>query len=591
MGWFASDYLPPENSFFDRRGIMPPATRFFMQIPDEYTEGPLAQFVNLDQLKDTLVQRFRGAAQRNLWVFRQGRELGTIDIVRQSRQIADGVFMDYRSQFGGETVMMTFAEGLVREVIESSDAATCMLVLYGGNRVAAIPMKDIADPKVAYSTAVGADFGAPGYWKSYSGPVFYHVTQIKVAKNISPMATELNFSGGVVNVPAVGEAQYVYNTANSLFKNAAATQPINGDNVVTSEQRSSDIGTITFSTGAAICYYKWDGFLRDGFVPSSRSFDFIAEGIYYKWVLEDAGAQLNAVLLPNSDWFTYSAPILNSDGSRIWNERGDEFAVSGSSISLTKPGPTLTQSTPSGPFALNWYQSVYSIDNTGKRIGKISGQWYPYPFDLRDLVTHEEVTAQIVHGDGEGLSHSREIDDLTYEYWTSTTQMPIPYWKKDNGVDKYVDTETVDFFANVATDGTTIGSRSITPDPGYYFSGYYTFYGHPYSTGAAMDKTYAIEFVSFPPNAGYPFHANLLTPYGVLDASLGVWSFLPWMHLSNGKNTLQAFIHRTASARTRYIYLDGVDYGSKLAAALGCSIDEIRACFFDIKLSEIRKLT
>ena len=226
MGRFASDYLPLDGAqLFDMKGQMPPACRLLLQIPPEYTESPLADWFNPDELKDTLIERSRDNAQRALWTFRQGRNLGSIDIVRQSRQLDNGVFMDYRSQFGRETVVMMFSESLVREVFEET-AGTCMLVYYGKDganyKIAAIPMSKIDNP-----TSGDVIVNRPSTL-TLNNPADFELlscVQMKIAEDTHVVATHVGIDkSGVASVTGMPTSPLnYYNSKNTILGSTVAT--------------------------------------------------------------------------------------------------------------------------------------------------------------------------------------------------------------------------------------------------------------------------------------------------------------------------------------------------------------------------------
>lgn len=91
----------------------------------------------------------------------------------------------------------------------------------------------------------------------------------------------------------------------------------------------------------------------------------------------------------------------------------------------------------------------------------------------------------------------------------------------------------------------------------------------------------------------------LTTPYGSLNrtfefhdgASVGEAfrtdppvSFHPWLHLSDGKNLIQA----CEFDNKRYIWINGVERSAQLAAAIGCAVGDIRTMLFDVSISKLK---
>jgi len=119
-------------------------------------------------------------------------------------------------------------------------------------------------------------------------------------------------------------------------------------------------------------------------------------------------------------------------------------------------------------------------------------------------------------------------------------------------------------------------------------------HGFPYAIEATKGKMYVENWTLNGVSAPF-FSTNFYTPYGefgpyVSDDTPYVPSIFGWLHVSDGKNLLQAFVINDGNACTKRMYLNNIDYGSKLASAIGCSLDDIRLILFDIKKSDIDKL-
>jgi hypothetical protein len=156
MSRFSADFIPLSGAdIFDMSGSMPPSLTVIMNVPEDVDAGffkfnkggdePDAtaheRFVNQDKLKKLLIERYRNLAQSRLWAMRRDKHLGVTDTSYRIIELAQGVTMQYANLWGMEYVTLIFSEGLVRELlVEAIGGGPCLLVLYGGNEIAAVPM-------------------------------------------------------------------------------------------------------------------------------------------------------------------------------------------------------------------------------------------------------------------------------------------------------------------------------------------------------------------------------------------------------------------------------------------------------------------
>jgi hypothetical protein len=563
--------MPPEYIRKKEPGATPP-----------YSDGGIDQNVLAD-IRAAVMRKYGGIARQCLRSFRQDVSLGEMAFNSRMTRLGAGVGMNYVSQFGNESIHIRVSEEGVRKLIGES-GGIYMLVLYGNNKIACIEMDKITEPQVAFSrTLNGSSFGSPLYWKTYSGPVYYQVAQVKPVSTVHAVSTQLNFSSSGVAPATRGSQQFVYNVATSLLHNAEATETITQDNCAVGE--ADTYGTYAVTRPY---FYPWVTVENyyNGVDDSWRAFDdyfgfFTIDGItpldnriYYK---------------SDTDWFLFSGPVINATASKIYNERGDEFSV-GTTITKTASGITTEHNADDSEFLApvsdNRYPYTGYVDTDGIR----KGVWTTAIFSALNYSDpiHTYLDSPTIESDDPDypdLYTYRSTDNNSYESKTGNgSTLEIPYWSKENNLDVLKLGETVAY--STTGEFPILGSRTVGNN------GYWTQFGFPYSTGANMNGSWWFEQFEEDDNETFPCSgATIVTPYGDFSAPAANFSFMPWMSLHNGEHTLQAWSIRTApETHTRYIYLDGVDYGSTLANALGVSINDIRAVFFDIKKSDINRL-
>jgi hypothetical protein len=504
-------------------------------------------------------------------------------------------------------------------IVDCSFGARYMMVLYGSSSVAAIPMSKVAAPEVSF-TVTSASFGSPAYWKSFSGPLYFHVAQVKLSETVHAMATQVNFSGGRIAPATRGGQEFVYNTQRSLLESAEACEPLTDSNVVYPATSYYNVALCRPYLSTSVTY-------GSNYVPEGeRHYGWVAGDAHISWSAFSAYASYDRVIAydtngikykTGSDWYLFAGPIINGSGTNIYNERGDVFSASGA-ITRTTTGSTATVYSESleDDVPVNLYQYVGMVSASGVR----KGVWatrekfmsfgtpqvfeYVYPYDI---------SPNIGDAGNDSFGLYRQISGTTIESSESAIQSPI--WKKVGGLDVYDDTNNITYSFSLTTlwnltdnIGThTLCGRTLTRPSDTGWQGCFIPYSFPYAIEAAPDKIYMLEVApldlpapTFDPayapawdNAlQYPADTTVVTPYGNFSSPCWVFAFRPWMHVSNGEHTLQAFIIADSpTSFSRYMYLDGTSYISTLATAIGCATDDIRAVYFDIKGANIRALS
>lgn len=149
MSRFSWDYLPLEgNSFFDQRGMRAPQVRI------RFASPPSGSDLDPVSIKYAIEDKYHNVAQQSLYAFRQNMALGVIQYVNQQRQLPDGTLIEYSNNSGQEFITITVSASAVKKLLNPEFSIPCMLVLYNGNRISAIPMGSLWDPKPVYSSAL-----------------------------------------------------------------------------------------------------------------------------------------------------------------------------------------------------------------------------------------------------------------------------------------------------------------------------------------------------------------------------------------------------------------------------------------------------
>lgn len=142
----AWDFLPLEgNSFADQRGLQPPQVRIQLEVP------PSGYNLDPASIRYAATSTYQGVARQALQAFRQNVGLGVVPFSSQRRAMPDGTIIEYTAINGCEYVVIHVPASAVERLLTGEPSYPCMLVLYNGDRVAAIAMNSLDDPQLAYS--------------------------------------------------------------------------------------------------------------------------------------------------------------------------------------------------------------------------------------------------------------------------------------------------------------------------------------------------------------------------------------------------------------------------------------------------------
>lgn len=552
-----------ERDLFDHTGAQPPSVRLSVELPPEYLDKPETGATPpysddrvdkqvLADIQTSVMREYGGAARRLLNAFRQDVGLGDLSVNGRRAMLGEGVGMSYVSQFGNESIRIHVSQQGVRYLL--SEQNILMLVLYGDNKIAYVPMSSIASPagKVSKKTLAQSSWVTPPWWDAgasaaAAGSFYIVAAQLKFSTEIHAVEAAFSVSsGGVVSIPANETQFYVFNSKQTLLSNAASS---------------------------------------------------IVNEPYPK-------AQ-------------YPYPVINRNGNYIYNERGDKFLISGASISRVADGSVYIDS-----FNRTFgFRNVMAVTQNGERhtgalvwataIGTSDGIIDGEPVSLsQDTAYHNFLTSisptpnlffinfgpnpatiDTVSGDSGGsistynqiYSKSNKFDVLTITSGTANATFeffgvgPFPTNRRMSGslfgynFNSVIDTDTI-----------------VSQREGIYRHGF------PYALEASYGKMYVSKFINDDVSAPF-FSTQFFTPYGdfgpyVSDDTPYAPDMFGWLHIANGTNVLQAFVINDGNACTKRMYLNNIDYGSTLASAIGCSLDDIRLILFDIKKADIDKL-
>lgn len=536
-----------DRGLFDHTGAQPPATRITIELPPEYIDKPdpgatppyTDKGKDLQVLADiqtAVMRQYGGTARRLLHAFRQDVGLGDLAVNGRRAMLGEGVGMNYVSQFGNEAIQIYVSQDGVRKLI-GEQTSVCMLVLYGDNKIAYIPMSKIASPSgsVTKKTLKTSDWAKPSWWHTDRGADFFiPVAQVKFSKTLHAMESAISTAGGIITIPDNPARESMFNTIDTLLKG----------------------------------------------VESSRND------------------------ISNPDRY-YANLVMNGGSNFVYNEKGDRFEVTATGLTKKSDGDN------SGG---NGYLNVKAVTTDGGRYQGTS--MWAYRFGYLSIDADSTTAAQNAAKNAWFLSPGNNISLITYgpgdpDYTrnnglaSASVPIKIQTYSKLGGLDKLslasgtatATWQSIGGFSFAYTEsqwGLTVRGTLDLSAFGNDSTGYLWSFGFPYALSAEMGKMYLAEEFYNPDNYSL-WTRTFYTPYGQFGPyQIDMYNYTPWMygwlHLSNGKNLMQAFVICDGFQFRRKIYLDGVDYGDKLAEAIGCALTDIRAAFLDISKADIDKL-
>lgn len=458
-------------------------------------------------------------------------------------------------------------------IVDCSLGGKYLLVLYGTNKIAKVSISDSGKFKlVSAKTLAQSSWGYP-LWDNWFDPTnnqpkyFLKTAQLKVSKTLHALTVPLKISNGVITSQDNPEQRPVFNVADTIHKCANSTAPLTTNN----PNNFAIIGV--------------DGALTSGDLFTPIGADPIINGkdnYLYNEVLDKFEAQTGGIKrteekvfepFANSSWWpTHGSDTPSSitiDGGRWGKPFYDHLTIYAPFSNL----PSMTAGT-------RWY--------TGAQYDKwvqFLNEANPYGFGVAIYVFGP--------GDADFNGFYERIDLGT----TLSVSTKVMIYSKTNGLD-VIETPSVewsisfnDVTATTVTNGISLTSTQVddyfalnasdthlyepiyfpyqTSSGGMYYriSHLYTWDGQGYGEYHTPYETWSTPDIPHPP--------SYLDPY-----------FQGWLQLSNGKRMIQGYLKNGQ----KRIFMDGVEAGTALAAAIKCDVNDIVTMFMDVKSTDISKL-
>jgi hypothetical protein len=555
-------------------------------------------------------------------VQRRNYDLGSIPIHKASTRTPD-IGLTYQNQYGTEVLRITpypvypgasTPQPSVSQPIPKPSFPTpptpptfetYMLVLYGTNGVAALPMSTLPSVTPTYTGTVGR-----GNWQQYN-PVLgvYGAPQIPVAQyRFGPagvIMTPVDFTNG-----NEATSEYMLWTT-QLLQNVAYDGLGTGLQVLDNATSQYNYDTIINNrcyppvmNGSATAIYtplqtfsmSADGHLAatgGGGDPSVPSYCISPDGDHYydpTWA--------DQVIVPTEAEFQQPGSTVHF--FCVIDLEGTQFRRGGTTYAL--PGTTDTT-----------IESTIGTSSTATANTENSFNWgWSYTVQSNTLGS---ATPTITYTTGYYTEVGGVIDyvvpfNANYSGTVAYPQYRVPSSTSlgsDQVLIEMVPVTATKTYANIATSVTSSDSMSVfgvtysfsNPGAGYEVTGTWP---HP-----------AIQLQPFPPslsngtttqyyyahcdnrlsNAPYgSFESlNIVTPYGTFTGTTRN-SFKPWLHVSNGAHYAQGFV----IDGTPYLYLDGEDFLTPLVNGLSVpgspalEPKDIHAIYMDIPLVSIQTM-
>lgn len=568
MGYFRPDTLSfnAPSGFFDNVGKTAPVTRFNIELPREYKGSPpadasppyTAQPVDpqiLDEIKTAVMREYGGVARQCLGAFRQGGNLSGLALTGRAASLDNGVGMKYVAQFGRENVTINVSAEAVRKLLGEEASGRCMLIMYGGNKIAAVKMSDITKSSfpVAYRKT-----SAYNWTRSFSaldwrnGPMVGMQLRFGPKTHIASMNMKINSDGSIADMSSDTKVYY-YNTEYSLL------------DCVTRPDIEDVFANHLYFNGDAARFFESQG----------NCFNISATG---KIVYRDRPFPTNYLASPiiADDGSMYDMYVYNpsvgtiSFGSGQGNTQAQYDAID-AVINVSYPIARVAYSSSSGPgpndthatiVSGNLYGTSYTYGGGGAETGRVM----VYTNDgKKDIISCEPIEASY-----SASGFKDETTDTTYGANSNT------YTISAMGL-----SGTVTF--TQASGPRFVGPGDPAPPPEVVstYSGLRNLYG----TGIVH---YGVGFNDMWVNYGTWLSNGTgtltrYTPFGV-----DIDSAMEWIFSANGKHQFSTMRYAPGDVWLFKHFLNRVDITGKVTAITGEL--EVDAVLLDIKLSDIKKL-
>jgi hypothetical protein len=442
-----------------------------------------------------------------------------------------------------------------------------MLVLYGTNKIAYVPMTSIASPagKVKKKTLVQSNWSPPPWyinavgfwgWDTFDSRAWHIQTfQAKLSAEWHVLCANMRISSdGIITVPEKSDQTPCFNTKDTLLKSADSTSPYSDAIPVLPQYVRGPLATVQMNGSGRTMYND----RQDKFSWSPQS-----------------GVQRVSVYSDNLDYYTFDqVPVVvrypkESGVSVVLQDGGrySDFIFQGYSYKYMGAGTEITRPQLSTVEAL--------LGETGTYENSV---YYYGPGNSDVTATINYVPGYTFNGTLSTKSHI-----AVYEPKTVNQQKLDEIRAGVSNVSISVSTTYPELTYSVSISGYFGHSNSYT----HMQEGGETFVlRFPPALGTSSDDVYLIKI---DPDSGGGSGGYFQTPYGSKPlpspALEKTWT-LPWLHVSNGQHLMQGFQWNNGLE----LWLDRVNYGPTLASAIGCDLKDIRTVLFDIKKSDIDKL-
>lgn len=622
MARFVADFLPLKGTdIFDMSGEMAPQLRVYLQVPPEFDESYFKYneggsnierktfFENQDKLKELLIERYRSVAQNRLHAARRNKNNGVISVYKQNIDLDNGVTMEYVSLWGREYVTLTFAEWLVRRLLEKIDKKgdRRIVIFYGSNQYAHASIDDFNRlgfaAKFTHGTAKKSSWAAPSWWAPYetlgvAGGWFISTVQMKFSDTFHPVFFKGQFVNGIMNAEDIIETRqpmFVSDAMTSLHTQVRSidpvctwhgdSTPINGQDNKVYDKCGSEYSTINGKLSVTKQgEYLW---LDNWFSPTdfASPADTSFNQPFGFWFRLDVGTWTL-----DQPRFNYMGP----DGGRYGDEVVASHAIAGHAISTKAQANQINYNE-----QLVWSVSTGPDDNSVSYSGQDMTEFEYHFYDNGALYSREKYyPSASVSGSMRipRYTNSGRLDKIEYDTFpisASTSSTPIAFAELADVPTMYYNTSYVSALgtslslernyglSNMWFGQSTLFIYDANPFPGYvgrHWVGTYRgvmLNGPPYQTVETEVRT---------ANQTITFNWDGISPVTQTISTIGL------CHCSNGKRVLQVYaIGKVTEPGVRYAYLDGVDVTDWLGAITG-GIGEFRAAFLDIKLSDLENI-
>lgn len=566
MGYFrpATLSFTAPRDFFDNTGKNAPLTKITIEMPREfkdyatatgdapYDKMPIDPQV-LDEIQAAVMREYGGVARQFLGAFRQGAGLSGLAITGRTAALGEGVGMQYSQQFGREIVGIHVSAEAVRKLVgQASDR--CMLILYGGNKIAAVKMSDIT--KSSWTTTYKKT-SAHNWTPSFSatsfrfGPLVGTQLRFGPKAHIAAMNIKINSDGTIADMSADPKIYY-YNTEYSLL------------DCVTRVADEIDYSNQTYFNGDATQFFQGEGhrftIAASGKITySSRTYPIANFGTP---VIKSDGGYYGGMDIDNGNG------IIGFGGGGLTTAQKDAIDAI---VTVSPPLDRLAYSSSGGPGANSSHATVVSVNpSTPNRTWSGGGSESTGVMVYSNNGKVDKISCAIING---SYSISGYVNDDTGSIYgeqndsSSHTAMGL-----SGTVTAYRPSGPKFYGPGDPAPAPTV-VRTYSGLQGMYPGGIFHF------TTNFDDMWLNIGYW----NSDGSSYLNKHSPYGFNLSSASEWIFA-----ANGKHQFSTIRVAPGEVWEYRHFLDRVEVSSKVDAIVGGEV--IDMVLLDVKLADIKKL-